>query len=79
MVNDEVYKGQPKTFDAIKYNNTFYLNTLIANKLEFPVITFWRLQVVYTLETDVYDEQNGCVLPQKQPDATDRPIGYWSH
>ncbi|NJR72361.1 MAG: hypothetical protein HC782_04925 [Gammaproteobacteria bacterium] len=31
-----------------------------------------------TLDTDACAVQVGCVLLQKQPDDTVRPIGYWS-
>lgn len=33
----------------------------------------------YTVDTDAYQKQIGCVLLQMQPDGTNRLIRYWSH
>lgn len=35
-------------------------------------------QVDYTVDTNPWDRQIGCVLVLKQPRGTDSTIGYWS-
>lgn len=43
-----------------------------------PVLALPRFQGQYTVNTDAYDRQIGCVLLQKLPDGHNKQIGYWS-
>ena len=43
-----------------------------------PVLALPRNDLPYVVDTDACDKQIGCVLQQKYPDKTIRPIGYFS-
>jgi len=43
-----------------------------------PILALPRSAGAYVLDTDASDYQVGCVLTQKQPDKTYKPVGYWS-
>ena len=43
-----------------------------------PVLALPSNDLPYYVDTDACDKQIGCVLQQKYPDKTIRPIGYFS-
>lgn len=51
---------------------------ILKEKLILPtILELLRFEGQFTLDTDAYDKQIGCVLVRKQPDSTYRPVEYW--
>lgn len=77
-MNKKPGKGQSQTFDTLINDEISALETLKARFVEPSVLAPPRLQGAYTLDTDAWDKQIGCVVLQKKPDGTAKPIGHWS-
>lgn len=54
------------------------LKPLQDKLLSTPVLTLPHHPEKYTLDTDAYSVQAGCVLLQEQEYGTNRPMGYCS-
>ena len=52
--------------------------TLKEKLVSPPVLALPRPDLPYIVETDANDYQVGCVLSQKYPDGTVKPLGYFS-
>lgn len=53
------------------------LQTVQAKLTSPPVLALPNRKGHITVGTDACDKNVGCVLLQKQPDGTTKPIGYW--
>lgn len=71
-------KGQPTNFQELAKAELRALQTLPEEIITPLVLFLTRLTGTYALETDVCDRQVGCDLPQKQPEESEEPSGYWS-
>lgn len=74
-LNKKLRKGQLRTFDELADDEITDLETLKVKLLEPLEFALPLSQSDHTLYMDACDRQIGCILPQKQPDGTDRPIG----
>lgn len=54
------------------------METLKSLLINPPILALARTDGHFTIDTDACDTQIGCVLLQRPPDDTNRPIGYWS-
>lgn len=54
------------------------METLEKNRLAVPVLELPRSEGYMTVDTDLCDNQIGCVLCQDQTDGAMKPERYWS-
>lgn len=75
-INKQVQKGQPLTFDGFPGEEIIASETLKAGLIEYSVPELPHLQGDYTVDSVACDKQISCILLQRRPDGTDRPIEY---
>lgn len=73
-----ICKGQPQAFDRLADVKNTTLETLKARLVESSLPPLTSSKGDYSVDADACDKQIGHVLLQKQPDGTNRPVGYRS-
>lgn len=78
LLNKNSRKDELQTFDRLLDDESKALKLLEAKLMEPQGLAPQTSQGSYTVDIDACYKQIGCVLLQKQPDRTDRPILCWS-
>lgn len=74
-LNKKLLNDQLQTFDGMSDEEITALETLKAKLIEPTVLPLPQSQGDYTVGTEACDKQIGCIILQKQPARTGRPIG----
>lgn len=75
--NKKLRKNQTNYFVHQKGSENVSGSLLKEAVISSPVMTLSGNEAYYTHDSDVFDNQIGCVPFQKQNDRSKRPVGYW--
>lgn len=76
-LNKKLRKDPPKSLLELTIQEKQWVDDLNETLTNPPILALAWATSHYTLKTDAYDTQLGCVLLQQQPDRPEKPIDYW--
>lgn len=76
-LNQKFRKGEPTSFNTLIEDDQRPMKEIQKRLITPPVLALLRTNGKYTVDTDEFYRQIGCVLFQEQPDGTTKPVVYW--
>lgn len=78
VLKRKLQKDQPKTLGILTAEETAAMKELQNRLILLPVLALQYAEGYFTIDTDTSSVQLGCVLLQRQPVKTTKPVRYWS-